>query len=416
MCPSRGRNFCRESVDRDVKMEKSSGGKRANREYSPPRRGYEGTHIIRSWHRFRDADTGDASPEAKNIIICTQCDDTVTTDEAAEAAVDAAGGATADMTFTDVASQDSSPDAGSDASVVGGCTGAGLTKCGSSCTDMTSDASNCRACDHSCQGGACSGGHCQPVTLGTFSNSGQAPLLAINSSSAYVGISGNPNLIEKCPLTGCSTGASLVTTLSFSQFGFAPSVQASDSGVFWVGSDGSVGGYVNGAKITYLPAYAGSSTPYGRFIVVDSSNVYWSTDSSQFGVMSCPIGGCTGSPSTLETGSLPTWITVASGYLYWSDGNHPSKLMKCQVAGGGCGTSPTPLGTSAASLEWYVRTADSSNVYFTENSGSSGTTRILQCAVTGCPPGPPGPTSAPMRSLAAHQPASLRSTPKASTG
>jgi hypothetical protein len=194
-------------------------------------------------------------------------------------------------------------------------------------------------------------------------------------------------MIEQCPLTGCAgTGAGLVTTLGFSQFGFAPNVLANDSGVFWLGGDGSVGGYVNGAKITYIAAPANTSTmPYGRTIAVDSTNIYWATDTTSFGVMGCPISGCPAvGPSTLETGSTPTFITAAAGYLYWTDGNQPSKLMKCPV--GGCGTSPTVLGTSPASTSWIVRAADSANVYFV--AGTSGGS-VLQCGINGCPSGGP---------------------------
>lgn len=43
--------------------------------------------------------------------------------------------------------------------------GYGTSCSGSPCTDLQIDANNCGTCGHSCQGGACSGGQCQAVTV-----------------------------------------------------------------------------------------------------------------------------------------------------------------------------------------------------------------------------------------------------------
>jgi hypothetical protein len=272
------------------------------------------------------------------------------------------------------------------------CTGAGLTKCGGGCVDTTSDGSNCGSCGHGCQGGACSGGQCQPVVVGNFSSATE--LFAINASTAYAGlgnVTGGVSLVEQCPLTGCAgTGAGLVASLSFQQFGLAQPFAASPAGVFWIGqnpNDFRVGGYANGALVSYATYNGTQSTP--ATITADSTNVYWTLNgtSGPNVVVGCPVGGCPpAGPTTLETGSTPLLITVASGVLYWIDElNQTFALMKCPIAG--CGNSPTLLATGTSSSGWLVPVADSANVYFVGHpSGSSGT--LFKCSVNGCLNGP----------------------------
>jgi hypothetical protein len=53
--------------------------------------------------------------------------------------------------------------------------------------DVASDPSNCGACGHSCQGGACLAGACQPVMLATPSGGHTIQDLAIDDTSVYWG-------------------------------------------------------------------------------------------------------------------------------------------------------------------------------------------------------------------------------------
>ena len=63
---------------------------------------------------------------------------------------------------------------------------AGVQLCGDQCVNVdTSDASNCGSCGHSCAGGTCSAGQCQPLSLGTIP-SGSAGNLVLSGGDLYV--------------------------------------------------------------------------------------------------------------------------------------------------------------------------------------------------------------------------------------
>lgn len=69
--------------------------------------------------------------------------------------------------------------------VSGTCTcAAPNTTCGSTCVNLDNDANNCGACGHSCLGGTCSSGQCQPVFV-TGSLSATVKLIGVDSSNIY---------------------------------------------------------------------------------------------------------------------------------------------------------------------------------------------------------------------------------------
>jgi hypothetical protein len=55
---------------------------------------------------------------------------------------------------------------------------------GSDCRDTTSDPEHCGRCEHSCLGGACQNGVCQPVTLADLGNEG-ATAIALDAEYVY---------------------------------------------------------------------------------------------------------------------------------------------------------------------------------------------------------------------------------------
>jgi hypothetical protein len=67
----------------------------------------------------------------------------------------------------------------------------GTTACPNACVNLTNNGSNCGACGHSCQGGTCSNGTCQPITLATLSTPRTPVALALNSSTVFFEIPGN---------------------------------------------------------------------------------------------------------------------------------------------------------------------------------------------------------------------------------
>ena len=82
----------------------------------------------------------------------------------------------------------------------------GETACGQDCADLTKDGDHCNACDHSCGGGECIAGICQPHTLATGIND----LHAIGLDSARVYFSAG-DFVRSCLKGGPCVGAGLKT-------------------------------------------------------------------------------------------------------------------------------------------------------------------------------------------------------------
>jgi hypothetical protein len=76
---------------------------------------------------------------------------------------------------------------------LGNDTGPDVTRVdGNTCTDTTGDPLNCGSCGHSCLGGACSAGVCQPVAIAAGSG-----WLAVDANNVYFNTSGGLNVITK---------------------------------------------------------------------------------------------------------------------------------------------------------------------------------------------------------------------------
>ena len=127
---------------------------------------------------------------------------TVTFGSAAAATVGAILFACSSFSPTDDASAaDGGPDStavdGSSETATGSCNGA----------KIASDPKNCGACGHDCLGGACTGGTCAPVQLGSSSD---APILEVVVDATRVlwaavpDVSGAIGQLYACPKAGCS--------------------------------------------------------------------------------------------------------------------------------------------------------------------------------------------------------------------
>jgi hypothetical protein len=85
-----------------------------------------------------------------------------------------------------------------------GDTGA-LPNDGSVCGDTSGDSNHCGACNHSCLGGTCAKGRCQPVTL--LKSADLPSTLALDGSRFYVGLQGGSGGVLECAQTGCAADA-----------------------------------------------------------------------------------------------------------------------------------------------------------------------------------------------------------------
>lgn len=188
--------------------------------------------------------------------------------------------------------------AGSDAAVDAMPDGGG----GSCNADLTSDASNCGACGHSCNGGTCQASACQPVVLALGQNTPQG--IAVDATNVYwTTTDGN---VLKVPIAGGNS-----TTLA-----------------------------------------TGQSNPLG--IALDDTHVYWANDVAGGQIQAVGLTG--GTVQTLATSQAsPQSVAVAAGNIFWTVNG---KVERLPLTGG----TPVDMATAQGALGGL--TADSNNLYW----------------------------------------------------
>lgn len=169
-------------------------------------------------------------------------------------------------------------DAGFDASDDAGDAGSGDASCNG---NFQTDDKNCGQCGHSCLGGKCSSGVCQPVVVGaTGLDGGSVRSITVDGPTIFygTGVGFLNGTVERCPTSGCTLGTVLAT----------------------------------------IPSAA-------QTIATAGGRVYWN-EVVTAGPNSVSVDG--GAVTALETGNLPSQVLVDNGHLYWSDGESPDTPVR----------------------------------------------------------------------------------------
>lgn len=232
------------------------------------------------------------------------------------------------------------------------------TMCSAGCVDVTTDDKNCGSCDHSCQGGACTNGQCQPVELanglrspndiatdgtnvywtawsaafgGVFSvpvNGGALNQLTTTSDTYGITTDGT-NIYYTQYLTSGSvynvpTGGGSPVLMAMGQ-GRPTSVSAAGGYVFFANPyTGNISKSLNDGSTNVTVVAASQGAPPG--VVADDSYVYWTCGctSTTSGISRAPIGG--GAPAVLAMNqAFPLNITMDANNVYWT--NQGSTMM-----------------------------------------------------------------------------------------
>lgn len=229
------------------------------------------------------------------------------------------------------------------------------TACGLTCADLNRDANNCGACGHSCGGGACSAGQCQPVVIASGQ---QSPLgIAVSGGNVYfAAFSGGT--VMKVPTAGGT-----VTTLATGQ-NFPTDVATDGTNVYWTDAGSTANSETDGA-VMKVPVGGGTVTAlasnqhFPNGVAVNGTSVFWTNrnnliSGSNGGVFKVPVGG--GAATTLLSGGNPYGIVLDSSNVYFTD--DAGSVEKMTLAGANLVT----LGTSS---EPTSITVDATNVYWT---------------------------------------------------
>ena len=277
-----------------------------------------------------------------------------------------AGGTGATSAGTEASSTSSGGGAASTSSVggagspTGATTGSGLMcmgaekACPSGCADIVIDGANCGACDHSCQGGACVAGECQPVAI--MKGLASARELAIDAANIYW-TDTNAGTVSSVPLGGGAAVQLAAVTTAWAIATDGVNVYATEystaGGVFSV----PVGG---GATTTLASAQGRPCS-----IAVGAPGSGWVYFANQYSgdVSKAAIDGSVSKIFAMGQGA-PPGVAADTVNVYWTDGSSPG-TVKQGTAGGG-----VPIVIASGQPFPLAITTDATNVYWT-NQGNT---------------------------------------------
>ena len=316
-----------------------------------------------------------------------------------------------------------------------------LTACSDSCFDLNSDGKNCGTCGHSCLGGVCDLGSCQPVqvaasqsrlykmaTDGNYlywsgsdtAGSGHyvarrkvdgsgtvkviAPAeagasdLALSADSLYWIAAGH---LRTCATPDCPSGpVDKIATVGNTRCG-ASLLYASDKSLlyFSCGSDYNTktGSFFGVSFTAQVPVAIGTNPSNPGDIVRDDTNIYWINSSTYTSDQPNIDGGIL--RSRLSDGVVTPLVSglrgdigplaISGSALFFSGniqvpGTNPVKFTEAILR------APLPNGLGSGSLPQFAAAksvtgmqGDSSYLYFSENSTVKGT--ISRCPSSACP-------------------------------
>jgi hypothetical protein len=255
-------------------------------------------------------------------------------------------------------------DATSDMSVDEVCPN-GQTDCSGVCVSLESAEGNCGRCAHSCLGGACSAGACQPVVVADRQNFplGVAPM---GSSVYWSTFHGG---VLSAPVSG---GAVRILVDPSPPVGCAGSIVAAGGDIFWITGNGQPTGSPVAGGPPVLYGDDGCGNEWSTSMAVDSSFLYWISSNTIFRT---PLAG--GSVTTVvnATGLSPASMAVGSSLIFWTEtwwpmdaaAPGPIGVRSAPVNGVDAGGSAIVNGLSAAGVGIAV---DSTSVYWNDRSGA----------------------------------------------
>jgi hypothetical protein len=267
-------------------------------------------------------------------------------------AAEAGGGRDADVG----ANADADADAPDDASAEGAACPSG--------TNFDTDPNHCGRCDHSCLGGVCRTGVCEPFRVARGDSTW---FLALDPNNVYFTDLG-PGGIFYCPRGGCP-GSSILLTMPFDTSAAALAVE---HGVVLYSTPAGTIVACPPAKCMTAPTVLVAATPDSRTLHTDGTAAYWVETGE---IRSCPLAGCA-SATTLATiplaspGATDALIVEQRYAVTTTRGTYACTLPAC-----------ADLAILGGPVQSEAIASDGTNLYWFEYPAS----QLVRCdAVLGC--------------------------------
>lgn len=231
----------------------------------------------------------------------------------------------------------------------------GLTDCSGSCVTLSSSAAHCGSCGHSCLGGECASGKCEPAEVATSLT--EPGYLALSSTHVYWmdkgSRVGNLRRVSK-------NGGTVETLHTGSNVGFPGGVDIYNNQVYWGTTDANSGGIVTPRlyranldgtnRVEFAPV---QGRVQGVQVVGDIA--YWAEYiGTSFTFFSKAVTGTSAPSPVVSNVSSGGGFTWAGNCLYYTPGN--TSLSRV------CG-NPTGVFTGSVSLGQHAP-SDASMIYF----------------------------------------------------
>ncbi|HEX2568453.1 MAG TPA: hypothetical protein VH877_02765 [Polyangia bacterium] len=253
-----------------------------------------------------------------------------------------------------------------------------LMACGGQCVNIATSGEHCGACNHSCGGGECNQGVCQPTPV--LSGSTNLHQITVDATDIYFTAGSR---VLTCPASGCVVAPRQI----------ADTVQ---DALQIVVANGTVFFESAPVQSTYRPTLyhcplAGCPSPieslfgptlsgFESLQAIGDSVYLFALDSGYWKITCAPNGGACASPQQLIGRSIQHTSTDGTN-IFFIDPNNSSALTVCP--GTGCTT-----GTSLAANQTSVtQTLVFQNIVYTLSPGPSGGVPvgvIATCSAGGC--------------------------------
>lgn len=221
------------------------------------------------------------------------------------------------------------------------------------CVNVVSNPSHCGRCNHSCLGGVCAGGICQPFVLAAVAGGGST--IAVDATHAYW-INGDQGDLWRVPLAG----GPVQLVFDGPEFGNADRI-------VFDGNDVLIGVSIPDGGVLRCPKAGCGAAPVFELPFLDfpgslarGGNVLYVAQSQNTGrILACTMP-CTSFTVVAPSESFPANLTYADGGLFWSR-LAPTALRSIEGAG-----TPQTIATGQP-IGDITATAD--EVFWAENDG-----------------------------------------------